>query len=80
MTSNVVFSGRVPIFIAKVIFQGFITQFERDVPIWNNKILLRKPLLSKNDGPISRFRSWFKQFYPSPEEVAASKVLRLDDW
>ncbi len=40
--------------IAKIIFKGFIAQFERDVPIWDNKVLLRKPHLAKNDGPISR--------------------------
>ena len=45
---------RVPVCIAKIVFKGFIAQFERDVPIWDNKVLLRKPHLAKNDGPISR--------------------------
>ncbi len=70
----------MPISIAKIIFKGFILQFERDVPIWNNKLLLRKPHLARNDGPISRFRSWFKQFYPTAEEQEVAKVARLDDW
>ena len=70
----------MPISIAKIVFKGFIAQFERDVPIWDNKTLLRKPHLAKNDGPIQRFRTWFRQFYPSPEEVEAAKDLRLDDW
>lgn len=70
----------MPACIAKIIFKGFVAQFERDVPIWDNKVLLRKPHLAKNDGPISRFRGWFKQFYPSAEEVEAAKVTRLDDW
>jgi|LauGreDrversion4_2_1035121.scaffolds.fasta_scaffold1399625_2 hypothetical protein len=79
-SSKVIFSSRVPISIAKIIFKGFILQFERDVPIWNNKLLLRKPHLARNDGPISRFRSWFKQFYPTAEEQEVAKVARLDDW
>ncbi len=49
-----VYSSRVPASIAKIVFKGFIAQFERDVPIWDNKMLLRKPHLAKNDGPISR--------------------------
>jgi hypothetical protein len=66
--------------IAKIIFSGFLAQFERDVPIWDHKMLLRHPHLARNDGPIARFRSWFKQFYPTAEEEAAAKAVALDDW
>jgi phenylpropionate dioxygenase-like ring-hydroxylating dioxygenase large terminal subunit len=34
-----------------------------DLPIWNNKIYHRKPLLCDGDGKIVEFRRWFSQFY-----------------
>lgn len=38
-------------------------QFERDVYIWTNKRYVRNPLYCKDDGPISKHRRWFSQFY-----------------
>ncbi|MFL9945903.1 Rieske 2Fe-2S domain-containing protein [Paraburkholderia agricolaris] len=34
-----------------------------DLPIWDNKIYLRTPLLCDGDGKIMEFRRWFAQFY-----------------
>ncbi len=34
-----------------------------DVPIWRDKVFVRRPLLVKGDGPISEFRRWYSQFY-----------------
>jgi nitrite reductase/ring-hydroxylating ferredoxin subunit len=39
------------------------TQTVKDVPIWENKAYLPKPMLSKDDGPIMQFRRWAEQFY-----------------
>jgi len=38
-------------------------QFTQDVPIWENKIYRERPIITKNDGPISQYRRWFRQFY-----------------
>ncbi len=38
-------------------------QFTQDVPIWENKIYRRRPILTKVDGPVSEYRRWFRQFY-----------------
>eukprot|EP00696_Hemimastix_kukwesjijk_P015977 gnl/Hemi2/4270_TR1490_c0_g1_i1.p1 gnl/Hemi2/4270_TR1490_c0_g1~~gnl/Hemi2/4270_TR1490_c0_g1_i1.p1 ORF type:complete len:433 (+),score=136.40 gnl/Hemi2/4270_TR1490_c0_g1_i1:63-1361(+) len=54
---------KVPGFIGKFILHSLVTQFERDVPIWNTKTFLKKSLTIKEDGQISKFRGWFKQFY-----------------
>jgi len=54
---------KVPRFFAKLVFNGMLNQFEKDVPIWNNKTFLSKPLLVKQDGPIGKFRRWCQQFY-----------------
>ncbi len=39
------------------------TGLEADIPIWQNKAHLKKPLLCDGDGPIMRFRKYFEQFY-----------------
>lgn len=41
----------------------FVKQISEDVPIWENKIYVEKPLLIKGDGPITEFRHWARQFY-----------------
>ncbi len=38
-------------------------QYSQDIPIWENKIYLSKPLLCDGDGPIALIRSYFQQFY-----------------
>jgi phenylpropionate dioxygenase-like ring-hydroxylating dioxygenase large terminal subunit len=60
----------------------FVKQIGEDVPIWENKVYVEKPLLIKGDGPIIEFRHWAKQFYG--EQVPESpwipnRVKRLED-
>jgi len=63
-TSHICYASRfVPRFIAKLAFKAMLTQYERDVPIWANKLLLRKPMILKEDGQVTAFRRYFKQFY-----------------
>jgi cholesterol 7-dehydrogenase len=75
---------RCPRWFAKFVLGGLITQFERDVPIWSNKIFLPNPMLVKEDGPISKYRRWFaKNFYSeNSERVAQERAVgtagRLD--
>lgn len=47
-------------------------QLEQDIPIWENKVYLPRPMLVDGDGPIGIFRRWSKQFYDrSAEERVA---------
>jgi hypothetical protein len=40
-----------------------------DIPIWNNKVHQRRPILCDGDGHILRFRQYFQQFYADgPQE------------
>ena len=43
-----------------------------DFIVWNNKKYRPKPLLCDGDGPILKYRQWFKQFYPGWE--ASEKI------
>jgi len=76
---------RVPRWFAKFVLGGLITQFERDVPIWSNKIFLPNPLLVKEDGPIAKYRRWFaRNFYSENSnqiaQARASGTAGVLDW
>jgi hypothetical protein len=65
---NVLYAEKtVPRFLSKVFLMGLVVQFERDLPIWNYKHFLRKPLILKEDGPILKYRRWMRQFYSDPQ-------------
>ena len=51
--------------------EGFLGGVQQDVPIWNHKIYVERPVLVKGDGPIGEFRSWVKQFYSDPAKALA---------
>lgn len=36
---------------------------EQDIPIWQNKSYVEDPILCDGDGPIAKYRKWFRQFY-----------------
>jgi hypothetical protein len=42
-------------------------QFRQDLSIWEHKTWLAKPRLSAVDGPVTRYREWFAQFYTARE-------------
>lgn len=47
-------------------------QLEQDIPVWENKIYLDKPMIVPTDGPIGMFRKWSKQFYPPADATAGA--------
>lgn len=47
----------------KAFISEAIRQMEQDIPIWENKVYAKRPVLCEGDGPIGRFRTWAKQFY-----------------
>ena len=49
--------------------RGSMSGVYADIPIWNNKIYRERPLLCDGDGPIMKFRAWFKQFYTNKLSV-----------
>jgi len=36
---------------------------EADIPVWDNKVHLKEPMLCDGDGPIMQFRKFWRQFY-----------------
>lgn len=74
---NIVFAEKyVPRGLAKMFLYSLTTQFEKDIPIWDNKRFLRKPMPVKEDGPILKFRRWCNQFYSEK----GTKMPQGFDW
>ncbi len=60
--------------VGKAFIKEVTRQVEQDIPIWENKVHLDRPLLCDGDGPIALFRRWSKQFYVWPEGAAAEAM------
>lgn len=58
--------------VADAFFNGYVNDYELDVPIWSNKIYKQLPTIAENDGPYVRFRRWYGQFYSKPGEGAGA--------
>jgi len=48
--------------LAAAIIADLKSQFENDLPIWENKRRWDKPVLCENDGPVATYRKWYSQF------------------
>lgn len=48
----------------RMAFRGLVTEVEADMPIWEAKRYVERPVLAQGDGPIHKYRKWAKQFYP----------------
>ena len=55
-----------------VLVEEIVRQVGHDIPIWENKIYRDNPILCDGDGPIAKYRKWFKQFYVEDWEAATA--------
>jgi 3-ketosteroid 9alpha-monooxygenase subunit A len=66
-------SKRIPLglrgLVTRLVIQSAVNEFERDVPIWENKRTLARPVLCGGDGPIPKFRAWAAQFSPAEDRA-----------
>ena len=54
----------VPRWLIWYVVGNWVSQWHLDVLIWQNKVHLKNPRLSRGDGPIFKFREWYQQFLP----------------
>ena len=62
--------------LTDVLIAEIVNQVKHDIPIWQNKIYREAPILCDGDGPIAKYRTWFKQFY-AEEEVAVESMTQI---
>ena len=49
--------------VAAAVIREVVRQMNQDIPIWEHKRYLEKPMLCDGDGPIPEYRRWASQFY-----------------
>jgi nitrite reductase/ring-hydroxylating ferredoxin subunit len=57
--------------LKRIVYRQACAEIRNDIPIWENKRYWEHPVLASNDGPVMKFRSWYRQFYPSSAAAAA---------
>lgn len=69
-------ANKMPVEGLKQIFAGLAPeikrQLEQDVVIWEKKIYVARPMLAASDGPILKYREWYRQFYPNDPSAATA--------
>ncbi len=49
--------------VGAAIIRDLEKQMGQDIPIWENKAYLTRPMLVEGDGPFGVYRRWMKQFF-----------------
>ena len=49
--------------VRESVFLGLRHDVSQDIPFWESKRHIEKPLLAEGDGPIGIYRRWCRQFY-----------------
>ena len=70
------YSKNISYLLVLYVVGQWISQWQNDIDIWQNKIFLKKPCLIKGDGPIMKARQWFKQFYNNGNN---NKIIEYED-
>lgn len=55
---------KMPRLFVSYVVGNWISQWRRDIAIWENKIYREEPALAASDGPVYRMRRWYRQFLP----------------
>jgi phenylpropionate dioxygenase-like ring-hydroxylating dioxygenase large terminal subunit len=56
--------------VGKAFIREVSRQLEQDIPIWEHKVYLDRPVLCDGDGPVGLFRKWCRQFYSAAPQSA----------
>ena len=57
---------RLPRLLVWYVVGNWISQWQRDIEIWEHKIYQARPRLCRDDGPVFQLRQWYRQFLPEP--------------
>jgi len=53
-------------------FRAYVHDVSQDLAIWENKAYVHPAQVAKGDGPIGRYRTWARRFYPENETPTAA--------
>ena len=63
--------------LANALIGEVVRQVEQDIPIWEHKTYHERPMLCDGDGPIAKYRRWFRQFYDDGDAATSREEERL---
>lgn len=64
---------RMPRLLVWYVVGNWISQWQHDIQIWENKTYTTQPTLCRDDGPVVRLRRWYRQFFPDWQPPAAPR-------
>jgi hypothetical protein len=64
--------------IRESVFQGLKHDVSQDIPYWESKHHIDRPMLAEGDGPIPIYRDWCNQFYPARSIAERSGSMGRD--
>ncbi len=66
--------------VARAVIHRAAQEFTNDIPIWENKSFIARPVLCDGDGPIMKLRKWYKRYLPAQEgrETENGKTDTMD--
>jgi len=70
----------VPTWLVYIIAEIAKGALEQDRLVWESKSFANKPILVQGDGPFSKHRRWFSQFYSENSRSAANANKNAIDW
>ena len=56
-------TGHITSGIGRAYVKEISRQLEQDIPVWENKVYLDRPVILREDGPIGIFRIWARDQY-----------------
>ena len=59
--------------VAQARMRDLAKQIEQDIPIWNRKVFMDKPLLVQGDGPLLAYRRQYAKFYAENVAVGVTE-------
>jgi len=61
---------KMPRLLVWYVVGNWISQWQNDIEIWENKDYSSKAVFTRNDGPMTKLRRWYKQFYSEHSKEA----------
>merc|ERR1712070_1287412 len=55
--------AKMPRLLVWYVVGNWISQWQNDIEIWENKDYSNKAVFTRNDGPMNKLRRWYAQFY-----------------
>lgn len=73
---------KIPRALVWYVVGNWVSQWGNDRQVWENKVFRPRAVLVRGDGPVSKLRRWYQQFYASGRpkvEVGISKAGAAPD-